>query len=538
MPPLPQPLIDLSPDNWCIVRDILQQHVPTRDVWAFGSRAKWTAKEYSDLDLAIMGSDPLDLGTLASLREAFQESDLPFKVDLVDWATTSPSFQAIIEQDKVVVKMSEWRTTRLRDISLLITKGTTPTTNGDGFSSVGINYIKSECLSYDGRIDTSKFSKITVETHEKLKRSQIHDSDILYSIAGVNLGKCGIAEAKYLPANTNQAVAIIRINPVLADPDYIAFSLRNPSFVRAVNAGVAQSAQPNVNLGEIGNFELLLPPIDEQHRISYFLTLLDERIGTLHQQNETLEAMARGIFKSWFVDFDPVRAKAEGRTPEGMDAPTAALFPSTFTDSSLGPIPERWNAGTLGQICNQQRRGIDPSSLSVAVPYIGLEHLPKRSIALAEWDSSNGLESGKLSFSEGEILFGKLRPYFHKVGVAPLDGICSTDILVVKPVAPKWFGQSLCVLSSDELITYATQLSNGARMPRVSWADLAKYPIVIPPDVVATAFHAQIKGYIAKIIANIHQSVSLRDLRDTLLPRLISGKLRLTDAQALTEDAA
>jgi type I restriction enzyme S subunit len=99
-----QPLIDISPENWRIVRDILQRYVPDREVWAFGSRAKWTAKEFSDLDIAIIGDKPLNIALTADLREAFQESALPFKVDIVDWANITPSFQQVIQAAKIQIQ--------------------------------------------------------------------------------------------------------------------------------------------------------------------------------------------------------------------------------------------------------------------------------------------------------------------------------------------------------------------------------------------------------------------------------------------------
>jgi type I restriction enzyme S subunit len=99
-----QPLIDISPENWRIVRDVLQRYVPEREVWAFGSRAKWTAKEFSDLDIAIIGDEPLSIGLMAEMREAFQESSLPFKIDIVDWASITPPFRQIIQSTKLQIQ--------------------------------------------------------------------------------------------------------------------------------------------------------------------------------------------------------------------------------------------------------------------------------------------------------------------------------------------------------------------------------------------------------------------------------------------------
>jgi type I restriction enzyme S subunit len=267
------------------------------------------------------------------------------------------------------------------------------------------------------------------------------------------------------------------------------------------------------------------PPLSEQRTITHILGALDDKIELNRRMNETLEAMARAIFKSWFVDFDPVRAKAEGRRPPGMDAETAALFPDTFVNSPMGKIPEGWNAGTIADIAKNPRRGIEPSSVTPDTPYIGLEHMPRHSIALGEWGSAGTVESNKFSFGCGEILFGKLRPYFHKVGVAPIDGVCSTDILVLLPTEPEWFGIVLGHVSSDEFVAHADATSSGTKMPRTNWKDLARFNAALPPKSLSAAFTKCTRSIAEKVIANIHESRALAALRDALLPKLLSGEI-------------
>lgn len=201
--------------------------------------------------------------------------------------------------------------------------------------------------------------------------------------------------------------------------------------------------------------------------------------------NGTLEAMARAIFKSWFVDFDPVRAKAEGRHPEGMDAATAALFPDSFQDSKLGPIPTGWKIGTLGDIAANRRDRINLDDVPPDTPYIGLEHIPIKSVALADWGTANAVTSNKSLFSEGDFLFGKLRPYFHKVGIAATAGICSTDILVITPKDDHWYSITLMTISSEEFVAYTDRSSADTKMPRTSWDDMSRYEFPISPADVA-----------------------------------------------------
>ena len=295
------------------------------------------------------------------------------------------------------------------------------------------------------------------------------------------------------------------------------------------------SGQPLLNQTIISQISATIPSLSEQRRIAHILGTLDEKIELNRQMNETLEAIARAIFKSWFVDFDPVWAKMEGRMLAGMDAATATLFPSTFQDSPLGKIPEGWEVGTLGEIAENVRQSIKASEIDSDEFYIGLEHMPRRSIALSEWQTADELGSNKYRFSKGEILFGKLRPYFHKVGVAPIEGVCSTDILVVQPIDSEWFGIVLGLVSSDEFIAYTNAYSAGTRMPRTNWKDMSRYEIALPPIEVSQKYTEFIRPFIERIIENIHQSRTLSQIRDALLPKLLSGEIRVDDVDKRLE---
>lgn len=173
------------------------------------------------------------------------------------------------------------------------------------------------------------------------------------------------------------------------------------------------------------------------------------------------------------------------------------------------------------------RRGLSPNEIPVGTPYIALEHMPRKSIVLSDWANADGVESGKFAFKKGEILFGKLRPYFHKVGVAPIDGVCSTDILVVASRSLEWYGFVLGHASSDAFVEHTNASSTGTKMPRTNWADMARYPVVLPPRELAAEFTRYIRPEVSRILTSIHQSRALAAIRDVLLPKLISGELRL-----------
>ena len=223
--------------------------------------------------------------------------------------------------------------------------------------------------------------------------------------------------------------------------------------------------------------------------------------------------------------------------PPALDPATAALFPEHLEESPLGHIPQGWAAGKLGDIGTNSRRGIQPIDIASNTPYIALEHMPRRCIALGDWDDSADVASGKSAFKKGEILFGKLRPYFHKVGVAPFDGVCSTDILVLAPKSPEWFGFRLGHASSDELIQFTDLASTGTKMPRTNWGDISSFKVALPPKSIAAAFTHIIQPMLDRIHANLHQSRTLATLRDTLLPKLLSGELSVASLDAKPEAA-
>ncbi len=330
-----------------------------------------------------------------------------------------------------------------------------------------------------------------------------------------------------LPSLLVQRVACLRGTARL-DTRFLKYVVGSQAFTRHVLSVLTGTAVPHISAGQVKSFEFLLPPIPEQRTIGRILGALDDKIELNRRMRETLEAMARGLFKSWFVDFDPVRAKVEGRD---LDLPktVAQLFPDSLEDSELGEIPRDWKVGTLADIAEHQRRGVEPIEIRPGTPYIALEHMPRRCIALSEWETADGLESNKFEFKKGEILFGKLRPYFHKVGVAPVDGVCSTDIVVISARERAGFGFVLGHVSSDTFVEYTNAGSTGTKMPRTSWSDMSRYPVVIPPKSILEAFTNQVWPLSERIVSSIHESRALAALRDSLLPKLMSGELRTTD---------
>ena len=207
-----------------------------------------------------------------------------------------------------------------------------------------------------------------------------------------------------------------------------------------------------------------------------------------------------------------------------------ALYKHWFVDSESGEIPDGWQAGKLGDIAENVRVAADPRNIPSDTPYIGLEHMPRGSIALSEWGRAKDVTSNKSEFHRKQILFGKLRPYFKKVGVAPTDGVCSSDILVIQPRFQNSYGLVLCQLIQDDFISFTEMSSGGTKMPRISWEQMAQYPVAIPPENVMMQFNSQIESWVEIIISHVKENQTLTRTRDYLLPKLLSGEVEVNAA--------
>ena len=383
----------------------------------------------------------------------------------------------------------------------------------------------------DGVVATKPSYCISAATNEEHRRTQLQGDELLITLVG-EPGECVVVSPAMAGWNPARAIAVVRLKqPELRT--YLKAVLESSAGKHLIDAVLNTTVQKTLNLKDVRRLPIPLPPSSTVAAISEMAEALISRIALLRETNATLEAIAQALFKSWFVDFDPVRAKQQGLAPAGMDEAMAALFPNRFNESVLGSVPNGWTAGVLGDVADIAKVQLQPSEFHSSMNYVGLEHIPRKSLSLSSWDTADGLASAKAKFSAGDILFGRLRPYFHKVVVAPFDGVCSTDILVCQARRRPYFGFVTMQLSSTSLIDYADRLSNGAKMPRIGWRDIAAYPVVIPPDQIAAEYTNAVTPILDRMNANVFQAQTLATLRDTLLPRLISGQLRLPNVESV-----
>jgi type I restriction enzyme S subunit len=269
---------------------------------------------------------------------------------------------------------------------------------------------------------------------------------------------------------------------------------------------VAQgAAQDNLSLEKLLAFKLMVPRVDEQRRIADILSAYDDLIENNRRRMALLEEAARQLYREWFV-----RLRFPGHEH------------ARITDGT----PEGWERKALGDICTDVRETVLPEELESDTPYIGLEHMPRRSITLSEWGRAEDVTSTKHRFRTGEILFGKIRPYFHKVGIAFVDGVASSDAIVICPVLQELRGLVLLTVSSDPFVAQASQtMREGSKMPRADWKLMKQYAVAVPPSGLLSSFNGIVESITEQLKTLTFQTQKLRAARDLLLPRLMSGEI-------------
>lgn len=412
------------------------------------------------------------------------------------------------------------KTYKLSELTSVITKGTTPSTYGFDFEKSGINYIRAQSLNYDGIIDTDVFSYINEEAHKKLKRSQLQKGDILFSMAGY-LGMTGMVKETHLPANTNQAVCIIRIQSKNVDKKFVEYLLRNPSTISFVNSQSGQTAQPNINLTEIGNLAFKFPELKLQTAIASILSSLDDKIELNLQMNKTLEEMAMALYKHWFVDFGPFK---DGE----------------FVESEIGMIPKGWEVKRLGEITENISKGTTPSKkdldgLENTIPFIKVKDL-----------SSDGfINESNLELIPNEVHNKQLKRsiLFHKDILFSIAGTIGKVALVPETLTNSNCNQALAFIrlnNQNELLTQVYYFLNHENtqekinssivqgvQANVSLTVIKDLKMVIGDKETYYSFNLKIKPIFDLIQKNKIENRVLTLQRDSLLPKLISGEITL-----------
>ena len=302
-----------------------------------------------------------------------------------------------------------------------------------------------------------------------------------------------------------QRTVHLRPDQEKVDPDFLCYYLLAPRQQGALLAGETGATAGHVNMRDIRRLKLgTLPTVRVQQRRGQIITAYDDLIENNRRRIALLEEAARLLYREWFVHF---------------------RFPGHEHVRITDGLPEGWGRRTLGDVVEVVKKSVKPSDFEEHDIHIGLEHIPRRSFTLANWEPAEGLASGKWRFEEGDILFCKIRPYFHKVGFAMRKGLVSSDALVWRVHREADWPIVLCATSSDYFVAVASKtMREGSKMPRADWNVLRDYVIPKPPRGLLEVFNDTVRTVAAQCKTLALQNRVLTEGRDLLLPRLMSGE--------------
>ena len=507
------------------IEALLREHVPDAEVWAYGSRVNGKSHEGSDLDLVLRSPtlEPLAEGFF-DLLEAIEKSNIPILVQAHDWARLPESFHQEIERDYVVLQKvaiesavrTDWKTTILGHVADII-MGQSP--SGDTVSpDHGLALL-------NGPTEFGPHHPTPVQfTTDARKRA--HPGDLLFCVRGSTTGRMNWADQEYA---IGRGVAAIRHrhDPTLQPFVRGVIEAELPELLSQATG----STFPNVSAHQLADIPYPNLGKSEQRAIANILGTLDDKIELNRRMNETLEEMARAIYKDWFVNFGPVRAKLEGREPY-LPPELWALFPDRLVDSELGEIPEGWEVGSFSEVVILLRDNENPATSSDAVfshfsiPAYDEGQMPKRELG-------ESIKSSKTQVPPNVVLLSKLNPEIERVWLVDVvhgeRAICSTEFLVLRPHPPFQRSYVYCLARSPLFRQQMESLVTGTskshqRAPATAILSLGA---VIPPARVIETFEVSASEMLSRGATLRRESHALAAQRDALLPRLVSGDLRV-----------
>lgn len=383
------------------------------------------------------------------------------------------------------------------------------------------------------RIDTTDVMCVDPEIEQKYKRSRIQENDVLVSLVG-SLGQVAIAGKDVVGWNVARAVGVIPATD-RHHAEWIRYSLQSREAQQFIADHANTTVQATFNLRDLSR--LPIPYLDEDLRkgILSVLTSLDDKIELNRRMSATLEEMARALYRSWFVDFDPVHARALGQSPAHMDAATAALFPDSFGPDGL---PKGWKAGTISDLADLNPEKWSKRTHPGAVRYLDLANVKWGAIdSVSDYLWDNAPSRARMALKPGDTIVGTVRPGNGSYALIHEDGLTgSTGFAVLRPVAAANAALLYCAATSPENIERLTNLADGAAYPAVRPEVVGKTQVALPSGVIGVAYTELATPWLNRCGQLAEEANTLAALRDTLLPRLMSGELRIRDAEKQVEE--
>lgn len=539
------PAIDLTDAQRRTVLALLSQYLPNTTVWAYGSRVKWTSRPASDLDLVVFAT-PSQSARLAELREAFDESDLPFQVDLFVWDDVSSDTRERIEAEYVVLaeggcRGKNWLRVALGSITQLTLSNVDKKTKLDEEPVRLCNYMDVYSNSYiRPHLD---FMPATA-TKREIERCSLQPGDVVITKDSEQHDDIGVPAlvhdscADDLVCGYHLALLRPRIDAALSP--YLLYALQTSDVRHQFSSYANGVTRFSLRKDDILRVEIPLPPLPEQRAIGCILGALDDKIDLNHRMATTLDEAAKTLFKSWFVDFDPVRA-AKRNAHVGVGA--APLFPDHLTKSEIGETPDGWMVGTLGDLCEQPQYGYTASAQnpSDSPKFLRITDINKR--PWIDWSDVPSCEIDERQFEryrlrKGDVLIARMADPGHGVLVEEDRKAVFASYLIRFRPANEGLGRYLQYwLRSDEYWSLVSERSAGTTRTSLNARALSQFPLVVPPAHVVDAFASNVSALRDRVIHDTAEAASLAELRGALLPRLISGEVRIRDAERIVEAA-
>lgn len=398
-----------------------------------------------------------------------------------------------------------WEQVKLEDISISVQTGPFGAQlHQSDYSNEGIPVVMPKDI-INGRIVEVDIARVSQSHIERLSRYVINEGDILYSRRG-DVGRCAYVTKHENGWLCGTGCLKITLNQEIVDPLFVFYQLQLQNTVEWVKKHAVGATMLNLNTSILQNVPLRIPKLETQHRIADILSAYDDLIENNKKQIKLLEEAAQRLYKEWFVDLH---------------------FPGYENTKIIEGIPEGWKKSSLEEICELQETIISVEELALNCPYIGLEHMPRKDFCLASFGQAQDSCGKKYFFEEDDIIFAKIRPYFHKVGFAITSGVVSLDSFVIKSQKGFW-GLLLMTMFSEDFVNYSYRTcKEGAKMPRADWNQMKKYYVKIPDDQIRKEFEENIWSITRQIKVLAFQNKNLLEARDRLLSKLIQGEIDL-----------
>ncbi len=424
---------------------------------------------------------------------------------------------------------SEWRQYRLGDLGSF--------RNGANFSrsdyGAGFPIVNVKQLYASRYVGTESLLRVTSSAIANPENLFLKRGDILFARSSVKGSGAGQAAMVFdCPENTIFSGFIIRFRVEANEtvlPLFLNYLLRSDVFRELLTRIASGTTITNLSQGTLASLPISLPPLFEQQAVVNILGSLDDKIELNRKMNETLEEMARAIFKSWFVDFDPVHAKAEGRDAS-VPPEIADLFPDSFEDSDLGEIPKGWREGTLSDLAELNPENWSKGKRPTVIEYVDLSGTKWGNIdSVSTYAEMDAPSRAQRVLRQGDTIIGTVRPGNGSYALVSDPGLTgSTGFAVLRPRQSDFTEFTYLAASSRRNIDRLSRLADGAAYPAVRPDVVANTEIVVPSEDILACFSDSVVTLFARAAMSKRESKTLISLRDSLLPELLSGKLKVS----------